>query len=307
MRIEDKPGLAWLNGFVVDTATASLTLFNHSLHYGFSVFEGLRSYSTSTGVTIFRGPEHIARLFHSAQLLGIQVPWSSEKLLVACHEVLEANRLWDAYIRPIVYLGNGLAGLKDASVEINAAILAWPWAPPSGAREQGISLLVSTHRKPCPPSFPLQAKASGNYLLSKVAYQEARQLGFDDALLLDADGYVSEATAQNIFIVRSRELITPDNETCLNGITRNAVMDLGRKMGRTVRQLPLRPDDLCSAEEIFLTSTAAEVLPVTRLNNTVVGNGRPGPLTRSLHSAYSELVRGGEPAPNAVSETAKGA
>ncbi|WFE24986.1 branched-chain amino acid transaminase [Solwaraspora sp. WMMD791] len=289
--------IVWLDGRLWDASKVGLSLWNHSLHYGFGVFEGLRVYARPDGPHVFRLADHVRRLYRSAEHIGLEIPFDPETVTAAHAQVLAANGITEGYLRPIAYLGDGLAGLTDTGVPVHLAVLAWPWRPPA-TQPTGISLTVSPIRKPSGEAFPLQAKATGSYLASKIAYLRARRLGFDDAVLLDAHGMVSETTAQNLFAVVDGRLLTPPAESCLPGITRATVIDLARHAGITVAAEELPPGRLGDADEVFLTSTAGEVRPVGRIDDHVLGDeGRPGPVTRLLATAYRELVTGSHARP----------
>jgi branched-chain amino acid aminotransferase len=282
--------IVWLDGQLCSATDVGLSLWNHSLHYGFGVFEGLRVYARPDGPHIFRLTDHVRRLYRSAEHIGLEIPFDPRTVTQAHTQVLAANSVTEGYLRPIAYLGDGLAGLKDTGVPVHLAVLAWPWHPPP-PQATGISVTVSNIRKPAGDAFPLQAKATGAYLASKIAYIRARRIGFDDAVLLDAHGMVSETTAQNLFAVFGGRLVTPTAESCLPGITRATVIELAERAGIAVTTEDLPPDRLGSADEVFLTSTAGEVRPVGRIDTRVLGEeGRPGPVTRLLATAYRDLV-----------------
>nr|MDT0658614.1 branched-chain-amino-acid transaminase [Micromonospora sp. DSM 115978] len=288
--MSERTPTVWLDGGLRASTETGLSLWNHSLHYGFGVFEGLRVYARPDGPHIFKLAEHVRRLYRSAEQIGLELPYDPETVTTAHSEVLAANGVTEGYLRPIAYLGDGLGGLKDVDVPVHLAILAWPWSPPA-AQRTGISLTVSDVRKPAGDAFPLQAKATGSYLAAKIAYLRAHRLGFDDAVLLDARGMVSETTAQNLFAVYDGKLVTPPDESCLPGITRATVLELADRAGIPATAEELPPARLGHADEVFLTSTAGEVRPVGRIDARVLGgDGRPGPITRQLADAYRDLV-----------------
>lgn len=294
--------IVWLDGELRPATDVGLSLWNHSLHYGFGVFEGLRVYACPDGPRVFRLTDHVRRLYRSAEHIGLEIPFDAETVTAAHSRVLAANGVTEGYLRPIAYLGDGLAGLTDTGVAVHLAVLAWPWRPPP-TQPTGIDVTVSNIRKPAGDAFPLQAKATGAYLASKIAHIRARRLGYDDAVLLDARGMVSETTAQNLFAVFGGRLVTPTAESCLPGITRAAVIELAERAGIAVTVEDLPPDRLSSADEIFLTSTAGEVRPVGRLDTRVLGvEGRPGPVTRLLAAAYRDLVTGADAAARPTEE-----
>ncbi|HEY6798669.1 MAG TPA: branched-chain-amino-acid transaminase [Kineosporiaceae bacterium] len=276
----------WFDGAVQPAAQVRVSLWNHSLHYGFGVFEGLRSYSRSGRPAVFRLEDHVARLYRSAELVGLEVAFEPGTVVEACHEVLAANGLTTAYLRPLAFLGDGLEGIRGSGVRPHLAVLAWSW---DVRPADGLSLAVPGMRKPDPASVPLQAKATGQYLQAKVAQWRAHRRGFHDAIVLDHQGMVSEATAQNVFAVVEGRLVTPPTESCLIGITRDAVLGLAAGLGIDAAVQPLTVAQLLAADEVFLTSTAVEVLPVHRIENREL---RTGPVTRLLMDAYRDTVSG---------------
>jgi branched-chain amino acid aminotransferase len=285
----------WSDGELRSSDEVRPSLWNHSLHYGYGVFEGLRVYPQHDRPHIFRLADHVRRLYRSAELIGLEVPFGPATVTAAHHEVLAANGLTAGYLRPILYLGDGLAGLKDTGVGVHLAVLAWPWASPAGQSRVGITLTVSGIRKPAADGYPIQAKATGSYLMSKIAYVRARRLGFDDAVLLDSRGMVSETSAQNIFAVYGGRLVTPPAESCLPGITRATVLELARQAGIPAAEEELPPARLGVADEAFVTSTAGEIRPVSRIDGRLLPvQGRPGPVTRQLEAEYRALVTGAD-------------
>lgn len=279
----------WYDGRVVAGATGQPTLGSFGLHYGYAVFEGLRAFDVGGRASVFALRPHIDRLLASAAALGIPVRYDDATLAAAHHQVLAANGLTEAYLRPIVFFGEGLAGLDTRRHQAHVAILAWPWssAEPAGG---GVSLALSTRRRPAPECFPPHVKAAGGYLVSKLAYNEAVDRGFADSIMLDDRGLVAEATSMNVFAVRGGALLTPTTRACLPGITRHTVIALARDRGIEVRQVDLTVDDLTGADEVFLTSTAAGVRPVLAIEDVTVGTGRPGPVTTSLVDLYQRHV-----------------
>ncbi len=287
----------WMDGELVDWAEARIHVLTHSLHYGSGVFEGIRAYPTSRGVAVFRLRDHIARLVTSAHLLLIELPYTAEQLVEATKEVVRANGLSEGcYLRPLVYLGYGEMGLNPLPCPVNVAIAAWPWGTYLGDEgvANGVSLKVSSWRRHDPNAVPTAAKGTGMYINSSLAKVEALKAGYDEAVLLAPDGHVSECTGENIFIVRQGEVLTPpiSDAGALNGITQQSVQSILADMGVPVRSESLVRTDLYSADEAFLTGTAAEVVPIRAVDDRRVGEGRPGPITREVQQTYFAAVRG---------------
>jgi branched-chain amino acid aminotransferase len=287
----------WMDGELVDWAEARIHVLTHSLHYGSGVFEGIRAYPTSRGVAVFRLREHIERLVTSAHLLLIDLPYSADDLIEASKEVVRANGLSEGcYLRPLVYLGYGEMGLNPLPCAVNVAIAAWPWGTYLGDEgvANGVSLKVSSWRRHDPNAVPTAAKGTGMYINSSLAKVEALKAGYDEAVLLAPGGHVSECTGENIFIVRGGEVLTPpiSDAGALNGITQQTVQTILADMGVTVRAESLVRTDLYSADEAFLTGTAAEVVPIRAVDDRQVGAGRPGPITREVQQTYFAAVRG---------------
>jgi branched-chain amino acid aminotransferase len=287
----------WMDGELVDWADARIHVLTHSLHYGSGVFEGIRAYPTSRGVAVFRLREHIERLVTSAHLLLIDLPFTADQLVEATKEVVRANGLSEGcYLRPLVYLGYGEMGLNPLPCPVNVAIAAWPWGTYLGDEgvANGISLKVSSWRRHDPNAVPTAAKGTGMYINSSLAKVEALKAGYDEAVLLAPDGHISECTGENIFIVRQGEVLTPpiSDAGALNGITQQSVQTILADMGVAVRSESLVRTDLYSADEAFLTGTAAEVVPIRAVDDRRVGEGRPGPITREVQQTYFAAVRG---------------
>ncbi|MEV4465241.1 aminotransferase class IV [Micromonospora echinofusca] len=279
----------WFDGRIHTGVTAEPTLSTFGLHYGYSVFEGLRSFDVGGTASIFALQPHIDRLLGSAATLDIPIRYDNDTLVAAHYEVLAANGLTEAYIRPIAFFGDGLAGLGTQRHQAHLAILAWPWANPAPGGG-GVRLAIARRRRPSPESLPPHAKAAGSYLIAKLAHNEATARGFTDAIMLDDRDHVAEATSMNVFLVRDGGLLTPTTRACLPGITRRTVIDLARQAGIGVREADLTVSDVLGADEVFLTSTAAGVRPVLAVEDHVFGDGRPGALTTRLLGHYDEHV-----------------
>ncbi len=281
----DREGSIWFDGELVPWRDAKVHVLTHALHYASSVFEGQRAY----GGEIFKLQEHCERLHKSANLLGFQVPWNVEEIADACKEVLKANGLTNAYMRPVAWLGSERMGVSPTGAKAHLAIAAWEWgkyfSPEKAAK--GIRLTIAPWRRPAPYTAPVHSKASGLYMIAMLSRKHAENTGFDDALMFDWRGQVAEATGANAFFIRDGALYTPTPDCFLDGITRRTVMDLARKRGIEVVQRAIWPDELESFEQMFLTGSAAEVTPVGSVGPW---NFEVGDLTRQLAQDYDDLV-----------------
>lgn len=283
----------WINGRFVRSSLAGLHVLSHGLHYGTSVFEGERAYDGQ----VFKLSEHSARLRQSAELIGFDIPFSTKDLDEATDELVRLNRDPDAYVRPIAWRGSGDMGVHGPNAGVHVAIGTWSWPNvfDTQAAERGISLVVSPWRRPRPDQAPIQAKAAANYLTGAISRSAAARQGADDALMLDADGWVAEVTGANIFIVSAGEtIVTPPAISCLNGITRRTVASLAHTLGLAVEERPISRDELFGAREVFLTGTAYEVQPVHRIDDIVFSAGT---ITRRIAATYRDLVHSRPTAP----------
>ncbi|HID72720.1 TPA: branched-chain amino acid transaminase [Candidatus Micrarchaeota archaeon] len=290
-----EPRYVWFNGELVRWEEAKIHVATHALHYGTGVFEGIRAYKTVKGVpAIFRLKEHIERFFNSAKLYRFEIPFSAEEIAEACKLVVKENGLDDAYIRPLAYLKVTEIGVKPKSREAGVVVFAIRWGRYLGeAYEKGANCLVSVWRRLPPFSFPTVAKACGHYINSYLAAIDAMEGGYDEAIMLDHRGFVSEGTGENIFMVKGGKVYTtPLEASILPGITRDTVIKLCRDLGLEVVEKDITLGELLTADEAFFTGTAAEVTPIARINGIAVGDGKPGPVTRKLQQLYSDVVRG---------------
>ncbi len=287
----------WMDGEFVDWAEAKVHVLTHTMHYGSGVFEGIRAYKTGNGVAIFRLRDHIERLFASAKVLMIDVPFTLEEILDATRQVVKVNGLHDGcYLRPLVYLGYGEMGLNPLPCPVNVSIAAWPWASYLGDEgvANGVRVKVSSWQRHDPNAVPTAAKSTGMYLNSSLAKVEALKAGYDEAILLAPDGHVSECTGENLFIVRNGTLVTPPSSEAgaLDGITQRSVETIATDLGYRLEHEAMIRTDLYLADEAFLTGTAAEVVPICSVDDREVGNGRPGPITKEIQSTFFATVRG---------------
>lgn len=284
-----------MDGHLVDWDKAQVHVLTHSLHYGLGVFEGIRAYRTSQGPAVFRLSDHITRLLNSARIFLIDVPFSHAELVEATKLVVRESGLQECYIRPIVYLGYGEMGLNPLPCPVNVAVATWPWGAYLGDEgvRNGVRMKISSWVRHDPNSLPPAAKGTGMYINSSMAKVEALKAGYDEAILLSPQGYVSECTGENLFVVRDGHIFTPPvSAGALEGITQSSVVALAKDFGWEVSTTNLLRSDLYTADEAFLTGTAAEVVPISSVDDRPVGDGRPGTITKELQNAYHVAVRG---------------
>jgi len=288
----------WMNGDLAQWAGATVHVSAHALHYGSGVFEGLRCYETVDGPAVFRMEAHLERLFASAQVYGIEIPYSLDELAAAVRSVIDRNEFTSCYIRPICFYGSDSLGLHPRNCPVEVVILAWPWAPYLGSNglENGVRVTVSPWLKFHSQMLPTTAKACGQYLNSILAVREAVARGFDEALLLDAYGYVAEGSGENLFVVRGDKLLTnEERHSILMGVTRDAVIEIARDLGFRVETRAIQLADLLGADEAFLTGTAAEVTPIREVDGTIIGDGARGLITERIQQSFFAATQGREP------------
>jgi len=297
MSMADRDGKIWKDGKLVDWRDANLHMLTHSLHYGMAVFEGVRAYKTVDGTAIFRLREHTQRLFNSAKIFQMAIPFDMETLIEAQKEVVRANQLESCYLRPLVWIGSEKMGVSARGNTIHVGIAAWPWGAYLGEEglQRGIRVKTSSFTRHHVNVSMVRAKASGYYINSILANQEVTTEGYDEALLLDTDGYVSEGAGENVFLIRSGKIYTPDLASCLDGITRDAVLTMARDLGIDVIEKRITRDELYCADEAFFTGTAAEITPIRELDNRQIGIGSRGPVTEKLQSLFFDVVAGKAP------------
>jgi branched-chain amino acid aminotransferase len=286
----------WMDGELVDWDKANVHILTHTLHYGTGVFEGIRAYATPNGPAIFRLREHTSRLFQGAHILHIDIPFSRDEIFDAIKLTVQANGLESCYIRPIAYLGYGEMGLNPLPCPVQVAIAVWSWGAYLGAAgiERGIRLKVSSWARHDPRSMPTAAKATGMYINSSLAKVEAVRAGYDEAVMCTTGGLISEATGENIFVVRDGRISVPPSSSvgALEGITGDAITTIARDLGHSVTERDMRRTDLYMADEAFLTGTAAEVVPIASVDDRAVGTGEPGPITRAIQEVFFATVHG---------------
>jgi branched-chain amino acid aminotransferase len=284
----------WFNGTLVPWADARVHVLAHGLHYGTGVFEGMRSYPTADGPAVFRLDAHLERFYASAALYDLEIPYSRDALYAATLEVIRANRLESAYVRPIAFFDAATLSVWTRECPVTVAIAAFPTGQyHAGGPDHGVRVTVSPIRKFDNSAMPAWAKACGQYINSARAVNEAQRRGFDEAILLNAKGEIAEGSGENLFVITNGTLVTNDkDDSILMGITRASILDLARDLSIPTRVTPISVDAVLSADELFFSGTAVEVTPVREVDGTVIGDGKPGPLTRRLQQAFNEVVRG---------------
>lgn len=286
----------WFNGDMVPWGEANVHVLTHAMHYGTSVFEGIRCYNTPKGPIVFRHKEHMERLKNSAKIYRFPIPYSAEELMEICRETIRVNKLESAYIRPLGYVGNvGLGVCPPVGTEMDLIVAAFPWGSYLGeeALENGVDAMISSWNRAAPNTIPTAAKAGGNYLSSLLVGSEARRHGYAEGIALSVDGYLSEGAGENIFVIKNGVLLTPPaTSAILPGITRDSIMVLAKEMGYEIREENIAREALYLADEIFMTGTAAEIVPVRTVDQIVVGEGKRGPITKAVQAAYFGLFNG---------------
>ena len=283
-----------MDGNLVEWSDAKIHVLTHTLHYGTGVFEGVRAYETSDGPAIFRLEDHTNRLFESAKLIGMQIPYDAKELNDAQSQVVKINNLKNAYIRPMCFYGSEGMGLRADNLKVHAIVAAWDWGSYLGDDKilNGIKVKVTDFPKRSEKSMLHKAKASGNYLYSMLALKDALNSGFDEALILDTDDNVNEGSGENFFMISNNIIHTPKDATVLNGITRQTVMKIARDLNYSVEETNISVDDVKSSDEAFFTGTAAEVTPIIQVDNVKINDGKPGEITKKIQKLYFDLIRG---------------
>lgn len=290
----DRDGFIWYDGELKPWRECTAHVLTYTLHYGVGCFEGVRAYKTPKGTAIFRLEEHTKRLFNSAKILGMKMPYTQEQINEAQKQVMRANKLESAYLRPLVFYGSEGMGLRATGLQTHVIIAAWSWGAYLGAdnMERGIRIKTSSFQRHYVNSSLCRAKANANYLNSSMALAEVLRDGYDEALMLDPEGFVAEGSAENIFVITDGVISTPDVTSALDGITRRTVMQLARDHGYKVVERRITRDEVYVCDEAFFTGTAAEVTPIREVDNRPIGEGRRGPITTKLQAAYLSLVQG---------------
>ena len=283
----------WKNGEFENWDDSNVHILSHTLHYGTGVFEGVRAYETENGPAIFRLSEHTSRLFDAASKINIKIPFSKDELNIIQCNILNQNNLNEGYIRPIVYLGNEGLGLRAKDLSVNVAVAAWEWPSYMDpiAKEEGISVIKSSHKQ---YENPLHSgnKIIGTYFSNTMALHEALDKGADEAIMMDMNGFISEGSGENVFIVKDEVVFTPTIDHCLNGITRQSVIQMAKDLSIEVHEKDLRYEDLKNADEAFFTGTAVEITPITKLDQSRINDGKRGPITKILQDSFMNIVSG---------------
>ena len=295
MSFADRDGWIWFDGEMVPWREAKVHVLTHTLHYGLGVFEGVRAYDTEReGAAIFRLHDHTDRLYRSAKILNIDIPFSKKQINEAQKLVVRENKLKEAYLRPMVFLGSEGMGLRAEGLKVHAIVAAWDWPSYMSpeALKSGIKVRTSSYTRHHPNITMTKAKANGNYINSMLALREALDCGCEEALMLDVDGFIAEGSGENVFIVRDGVVYTPELSACLDGITRKTVINLAEKAGYKIVEKRITRDEVYVADEAFFTGTAAEVLPIRELDGRLIGTGKRGPITDQFQSLYFDHVYG---------------
>ncbi len=294
MSMADRDGLIWFDGEMVDWRDANVHVLTHTLHYGMGVFEGVRAYQTDQGAAIFRLQEHTDRLFDSAKIMRMDIPFSKQELLAAQKQAVRDNNLDSAYLRPMCFYGSEGMGLRADNLKVHAIVAAWEWGSYLGEdnMKNGLRIKTSSYTRHHVNISMCKAKANGHYINSMLALQEAMQDGYDEALLLDVDGFVAEGSGENFFIIKNGIIYTPELSSALNGITRDTVMTLANDLGIQIVEKRITRDEVYIADEAFFSGTAAEVTPIREYDNRPIGSGTRGPITEKLQSLYFDVVHG---------------
>jgi branched-chain amino acid aminotransferase len=290
----DRDGWIWYDGKLVPWREATTHVLTHSLHYGLAVFEGVRAYHTAIGTAIFRLKEHTDRLFNSAKIFMMEIPFTREQISEAQREVVRANKLDSCYLRPLVFYGSEKMGVSPKGAQVHVAIAAWPWGAYLGEEglQKGIRVKTSSFQRHHINVSMVRSKTAGHYVNSILANLEATRDGYDEALLLDTQGFVAEGAGENLFIVKDGQVFEPEMVSGLTGITRATVIELARDLGHPVAAKPMTRDDVYLADEAFFTGTAAEVTPIRELDGRVLGAGRRGPVTEKIQGLFFDVVNG---------------
>ena len=295
MFVNTENKLIWKNGSFQSWNDSNVHILSHTLHYGTGVFEGVRAYKTANGAAVFRLLEHTERLFNAAKKLNINIPYSIDEVVNAQCEVLNENKLEEGYIRPIIYLGNEGLGLRAKDLSVNVAIAAWEWPSYMSpeAKQKGISIIKSSYSQ---YENPLHSgnKIIGTYFQNTMALHEAIDKGADEALMMDINGFISEGSGENIFIVKDGVIITPTTKHCLNGITRQSVIQIARDLNYEVVEKDIQYDELVLADEAFFTGTAVEITPIREVDKKIIGSGERGPISNNLQEAFTQIISGND-------------
>lgn len=294
MSMADQDGFIWYNGSLVEWRKAQTHVLTHSLHYGMGVFEGVRAYEAQNGTAIFRLQDHTRRLFNSAKITGMHLPFSPEQINQAHIDVVKANKLASCYFRPMAFYGSNKLGVAPDQKDVNVIVAAWSWGAYLGEEgmRQGIRVQISSYTRHHPNITMIKAKANGNYMNSIMANSEATRNGYDEAILLDSQGFVAEGSGENIFMVADGKLYTPALDAALDGITRRSIIAIAADLNLSVTEKHITRDELYTADEVFFTGTAAEVTPIREIDGRIIGCGLRGPITTEIQQQFFDIVHG---------------
>jgi len=294
MSFADRDGVIWMDGELVPWREATIHVLTHSLHYGGGIFEGVRAYKTDRGPAIFRLSDHTERLFRSALIMNMKIPYDRDTINEAQINVVRENKLESAYIRPFCFYGSEGMGLHAGNLKVHVVVAGWEWGAYLGDEglEKGIRVKISSYSRHHVNSTMCKAKVTGHYYNSILALQEAESCGYDEGLLLDTEGYVAEGSGENIFIVRDGRILTPDLSSALEGITRDTIVTFIDELGLELREKRITRDEVYVSDEVFFTGTAAEITPVREVDGRIIGDGARGPITRQLQTMYFDQVQG---------------
>ncbi|MBR0568530.1 branched-chain amino acid transaminase [Azoarcus sp. L1K30] len=297
MSMADRDGFIWQDGKLVPWREATTHVLTHSLHYGLAVFEGVRAYNTANGTAIFRLAEHTQRLINSAKIYMMNIPYSKDELMEAQKEVVRANKLESCYLRPLAFYGSEKMGISTRGATVHVAIAAWPWGAYLGEEglERGIRVKTSSYTRHHVNSTMPRAKLAGTYPNSILANLEVTQHGYDEALLLDNQGFVAEGAGENLFVIKDGKIFEPEIASALTGITRDSIITIAREFGLEVQAKRMTRDDIYIADEAFFTGTAAEVTPIRELDDRTIGEGKRGPITTRIQARFFDVVNGRAP------------
>ncbi|MFA5931687.1 MAG: branched-chain amino acid transaminase [archaeon] len=284
----------WMNGQTVPWKESNSHFLSHALHYGSAVFEGIRCYNTPKGPAVFRLDEHVKRLFNSAKIFGMTIPFEEKEIFSGITEIVSKNNLNECYIRPLAYYGYGGLGFDVSNQKVDVGIAAWSWGAMLGAESvaKGISIKISPFLRPSSEYMPVTAKVSGNYANSIMAKMDAIRNGYDDVVMLDRNGNVAECSAENFFMIKNGVVITPTKDNCLEGITRKSIMEIALDKGWRVEEKSISPSEVFASDECFACGTAAEIVPITSIDHKPIGKGIPGGVTREIQQEYQKIIHG---------------
>lgn len=289
-----KNNYIWLNNKFIESNRKNSPFLSHALHYGTAVFEGIRAYKTNKGPAVFRLDDHVNRLFYSAKIFGMKIPFNKNQIFKGIIKTVKKNNLDECYIRPLAYYSDGGLGFDVSKQKVDVGIAAWKWEAMLGEEKvrNGMSIKISKYKRPSSEFMPVTAKVSGNYANSVMAKMDAVNNGYDDSIMLDKFGNVAECSAENFFMIQNKTLITPTTKNCLNGITRKTIFQIAKDNNYNIKETTISPEELFLADEAFACGTAAEIVPITTINKKIIGDKKPGKITRHIQEEYKKIITG---------------